>query len=72
MMVLDGSGHGGRVSGNHGSAESCLIVVAEAAAMRRAKNFMIKLLFIICNEILKSLGFWGFGEIGRASCRERV
>ena len=21
---------------------------------------------------LKSKGFWGFGEIGRASCRERV
>jgi hypothetical protein len=41
MMVLYGSGQAGRDSGNHGSEESCLIVVAEAAAMRRAKNFIL-------------------------------
>ena len=51
MMVLDGSGQAGRVSGNHGSAESCLIVVAEAAAMRRAKNFMF-----IKNNLYKLIG----------------
>ena len=24
------------------------------------------------NNCFKQMGFWGFGEIGRASCRERV
>jgi hypothetical protein len=47
MMVLYGSGQAGRDSGNHGSEESCLIVVAEAAAMRRAKNFILYFIFII-------------------------
>ena len=29
-------------------------------------------ILIILNRGFGVLGFWGFGEIGRASCRERV
>ena len=42
MMVLDGSGQAGRDSGNHGSADICLMEVAATAAIRMAevKNFI--------------------------------
>ena len=42
------------------------------------KYFKLKLISIykatdhIYFQIIGVLGFWGFGEIGRASCRERV
>ena len=31
----------------------------------------IILLFLFLNTGFRNMGFWGFGEIGRASCRER-
>jgi hypothetical protein len=44
-----------------------------AAKVTDNRTSYLKYPFILITlSLSKDLGFWGFGEIGRASCRERV